>query len=1672
MLQGYNSRDVTAQETIDMPTNDDIEKSFRVNDDGSMTVEMKVRLTIKNEETIHWTTTLSRSTVADQIESVSESHTDQGLKKHQEVLSKDCLQAAHEKLEEDALQSIVLKEPIQHFPSSLECCQVKQKQLSLGSTNKKLKTKGQQNILGLYIDKEESSEQIKKEYPVPKPRNTMACKLNTINSKHQSNAYKSAEVLQLQDDEAVIHVFKQQTCQKGFSANTELRGYGINPCASSSYQPASFNNVMSACPKMDATSVEDRFPLLKMSTIDEPLQMGRCRETTREKSKIINVEMPMVMKSATLITSAAGKHGYKMPVQVIVRKSFRTHIAIYNQIRKVTKTNILQKIKKTRTDIFRRAGVMRNMVKFYQAKAVYKFLKRRISDLASDHRNVCSSRNNDVQLKIQHTRESVTCVKHCTSTENLAQTLLFSGKQKYNLTKQEKKILYLSTNKSTLKWQSSMHDDFQKKTHELRESVSLPALHFSISDENVHVKQNEEPPPKLQPPSQVSETASQTEGVKKTSHKDLLVDCSRIVSSTKSLQKDTTFSKKEILSTNSSDERQLKTRQCSQDNLSASLLKHNNTKTLVVLMDKETKSLQINLPFNENPTNKLALNLKESFQSSDSSSKNDTNKFIKKNCTINGNLGKVSYLRTPFSKKSIISQHSTERIPNNNNTVAMASLFKNEVAERSSQSGMAMRLNSFTKRSESTTTFLEKLKVDSLNSSSHENLDAYETDIARSPFADGKDSNAQEKNAYTVRMAVHPDMRPTLDKLCFAIKSLGEVTKCKVQTHLEKSNKVPDFFSYLASSFGSPSQVVLAFLSITTLKNTLKNLTSQHPTDDSSSCSEALLLLLSLKKIASIENAEELRSSINAMQNSMSDQLVHSWKDFQEFCNQSLRCGVTFKCNKNVSDSGPGSTDEAIQRLIEELGVPERVREELAAICAQEESSNSNMVVESDKLYAIKVNKCIDPALNKETVGLHDSVLEDGVRKYVLAVIKKAIHEQIKECESSNISIAHSLINAEDEYKVGISDEIRLMSNLDTYNSKLSNRSVLIELHQGVEKSMGNKESSEVVQRQKREHKIQGVISDDSVGLPKRLFSRKVTVQEDYIVEDNVKYAVELYNKNKEKDQREQIRPINKVWASEKGSSCSESGNSEDRLVTSLEEEDNDDNCDEEYMNVSEDLNNDNMDSIQTNQPIQSGTVKHSSQNSSNHQSQEQSQSYSKGDYPKGSPAMKSIGSHIKKEKKQHGQEKQQVKTTHFEELQQIVMEEPECNVYEERLRDQNKHGHKETVLCEKNTPKTKTVAELINNMESFTQQTSTKPESQVNRFIIQSEVPEPLDNDNLKTISSHLSWTSETLPSSLAFSYESLSSSFTQEPKRNTNINQVKSIREMFLAKNNTNTQNQHRQQFNPNSDHSESVESGKIWSQRSPETSSGEDDTCRLVIAKGFVKRTIEKIYGRGNMNRTEPDDLRPQSTSQGNRKKCPGRNVTNLASFHETRAGLMSDLNYFSATSASEVLNEPNNGQAESRDANLSDNNHYEIGKKNTTILTEHLQKNVTDYSHSKIFPSSDSFTTKIRYFNLPNASDSELELEELKSDNTQTEFKVTSEAHTLSSSCEKSFKPAFSPPVFKKADNKVHPLKEALTEPVVTQPVTRQSVQTGVVKPSGEPDLLEMLFIFCGQHCPVL
>ncbi|NXI05308.1 RP1 protein, partial [Pachycephala philippinensis] len=59
------NRSIIGEELSVAQYQDDIEKSVHVNQDGSITVEMKVRFKIKEEETIKWTTTVSRAGLSD-----------------------------------------------------------------------------------------------------------------------------------------------------------------------------------------------------------------------------------------------------------------------------------------------------------------------------------------------------------------------------------------------------------------------------------------------------------------------------------------------------------------------------------------------------------------------------------------------------------------------------------------------------------------------------------------------------------------------------------------------------------------------------------------------------------------------------------------------------------------------------------------------------------------------------------------------------------------------------------------------------------------------------------------------------------------------------------------------------------------------------------------------------------------------------------------------------------------------------------------------------------------------------------------------------------------------------------------------------------------------------------------------------------------------------------------------------------------------------------------------------------------------------------------------------------------------------------------------------------------------------------------------------------------------
>ncbi|PWA18091.1 hypothetical protein CCH79_00004065, partial [Gambusia affinis] len=182
------------------------------------------------------------------------------------------------------------------------------------------------------------------------------------------------------------------------------------------------------------------------------------------------------------------------------------------------------------------------------------------------------------------------------------------------------------------------------------------------------------------------------------------------------------------------------------------------------------------------------------------------------------------------------------------------------------------------------------------------------------------------------------NMKPVLEKICYSIKSIRQITKNKRPSCLEKSNSLPDFSSHVASTFGSSSKVLLAFLAVMTLKEGLTNLNMKELNANNVSCAEALKMIDSLKEIANIEDSQRLRTSLSDLQQSASTQLLQSWRGFQELGDRSKTCSVT----PNTSETGLGTVtvpeldcgigETVINEIIENLDIPQKLKEELVSL--------------------------------------------------------------------------------------------------------------------------------------------------------------------------------------------------------------------------------------------------------------------------------------------------------------------------------------------------------------------------------------------------------------------------------------------------------------------------------------------------------------------------------------------------------------------------------------------------------------------------------------------------------------------------------------------------------------------------------------------------------------------
>lgn len=346
---------------------------------------------------------------------------------------------------------------------------------------------------------------------------------------------------------------------------------------------------------------------------------------------------------------------------------------------------------------------------------------------------------------------------------------------------------------------------------------------------------------------------------------------------------------------------------------------------------------------------------------------------------------------------------------------------------------------------------------------------------------------------------------------------------------------------------------------------------------------------------------------------------------------------------------------------------------------------------------------------------------------------------------------------------------------------------------------------------------------------------------------------------------------------------------------------------------------------------------------------------------------------------------------------------------------------------------------------------------------------------------------------SSLSFSYDS-SSVVTKQPEGN----RVKSIREMFLAKSTTDTPKQSSCQNSADMTElrAETSVSGGYQSQTSSELSSGEDDSSRKSITKGFVMRTIERLYGKKES--PAPWDKMDRPLSAQKEKKKDQTSI--FSPFHAARSKTVSELSYFNSSNALDTLTEATrclafNAQVGPGDSLLIDNGQWLL--QDSTAMRKSvsdpvaISQRLSRSTQEETEPCTDteektpyllfktdsedeqkSLSRKCTYFSLPHGSDSEAVLDEcpvkgdIKSDCCESKdnpdnTKIKSEKNGKLSGVTD----------FKIMDNKVHPLVEAPSdgEAVVVQPARGQTV---INRRLQEPDMLDFLYNFCGENCPIL
>ncbi|XP_047424031.1 oxygen-regulated protein 1-like [Mugil cephalus] len=1044
--------------------------------------------------------------------------------------------------------------------------------------------------------------------------------------------------------------------------------------------------------------------------------------------------------------------------------------------------------------------------------------------------------------------------------------------------------------------------------------------------------------------------------------------------------------------------------------------------------------------------------------------------------------------------------------------------------------------------------------------------------------------------------ANQPNMKPVLEKICYSIKSIRQITQNKRPSCLERSNSLPDFSSHVASTFGSSSKALLAFLSVMTLKEGLTSLNMNELNANNVSCAEALKMIDSLREIACIEDSHKLKTSLSDLQQSASKQLLQSWKGFQEL---SDRC----KSRSSLSDSSEqelntkagsdcGIEENVIDEIMDDLDVPEKLKEELASFSAAVISDNvekrsAKITDRSERSPEENSGENTKHFSINDSVNVQEVIQDDKAAGDVRSIIKKFSdvtskqNEAVTKCQRGTPS-----------YKQ-IPEERQLYTTLLEQEDGESLQTCKDAIHQDWERRQSEDSSSipedecihdDNAASQEERQKMSSANKD--LGLKEKQFassseeghqhsseeeepevaweesekkrgdgedlsmSQSLSEEEkddgprpNYYVELNVKGEKSVSNSEEEQSEVESKEPCDKDDSSclsetqrQVTQACSmglnvsvdESTGNSDADEQCSEEEPPEDERKELQAIVEENLSGDDGEQDDMEEEHLSDDEGQNCKGFSVLTEEAGGEKVSSED--EDIPAVQHVAEGFRYNAEEDSGNDHNSCEEHVDEEQPRVEHahislsveeddyEKETSSEEERCNNQRSPQIQESpalatqstaTTCEKSVVKPKhqseeiisqTVAERILLLQKQVADIQKRKDTTKSPTITRlSQRDNSLESDVEDSPSdsptSQMAPSTQSAPqSSLSFSYDS-SGVITKEPE-----GRVRSIREMFLAKSGAHAQqSRFPGQSTPQLSElrAETSVSGGYQSQTSSELSSGEDDTARKSITKGFVRRAIERLYGKRDACPDEESGERPPLEP----KQKKNEHSSIFSPFHAARTKAMSEFSYFSSSNALDTLSEATrciafNAQVGPGDSVPIDSGRWLL-RENTVIRKSvsdpvGINKAFTDAPHgeeickdtkenvpyslfstnSEVEDKAKTCSKKCTYFSLPHASESDVCQDDLSTGSKSSmngdsivEAKDNSE-DTKTWVERNGMLPSI--PDFKLTDNKVYPLPPD-GEVVVLQPGKGQGVVNRRIQ---EPDVLDILYNFCGQHCPIL